>query len=1016
MKKRSLLLIALIAVLCLSIVGVVACKPNEPVDPDKQSIEISNAMALAAKWNVGEADRTVEVKLSDGLKDKAVTLTAEPQGIVTIDGMKLTAAKNGTTVVTARVSLDEEHEYTDSVEIKVTYNYSLTISNKANLTKAFRLGDADREVTVALSDAIKNNQVDIKSSNTNAVTVVNGKLHAQATGESTITATTSLNGVEFKDSFKVKVWGAFQFELTNPEDFTEPIGKNVTKEIKYAMEEEGDYTAADVNITSDHPEIVAIEGSSIKTLAVGTAKITVACGGITREFNVTVEVQPVLTLGEFDENGEYYTRQGNAFELPTIEAATNSQEQDVKANVQLVYDTTKLTITENEGHRYVWTDEIGRYTVTYKFADITGNPDKEVSVHFDVVDKLFSATGAHAGENQTASVLGDARITTVLEGEENNLQEIVKSDRNVLVFGKLAGAEAGDYYYAEATFAVTNPQFADTGKDALVGLGHFSSENERSAFISHLNTRSGDFINVNFEFNKHLSVFKGDADASADQTAMYAYKLFRSRHITRLDEETYRDQDNKSDGTHTALVKVAIARDGDNFYTFINDQYINCVSMKEFRAVNTVPAIIGRNLSDCAVKISGINYIFSKDSVAAKLVEVLGANKEKMIVPYAHSNSYDDGDYAAAFGDNVSIDTTNIANRGMAYNYINGISGTSNDLIKSSVSPNLYLDGNFTFQYDYKRTDIKEITSGQKTSGGDDPYRTLLEFKDYQYGNDILQLGIGSGNKNPTNKLHFYLNTKGYKNEAGWKRYGEPSTNNAGTKVNDLETDVTTRFTVTRILKQDHAEYIMTATVLDSNNSPTDVTYTRTIMWGPAASEHTQSPNYTKALDRWNKPVQMYWRNSGVSGEFSNIKWELLPDDIGASMVSDGANAITPTRLTETTTPDDGTEPIVTNLDQWKFSLNAMTTGDCIFDLGENALQAGEYTVSIYAVGDNTFGAQYTNELLLAELYPQITITVAEGDRYLKLNGLTLGHGTYNITLTKVVEPTPDPAPQEPTA
>ena len=53
MKKRSLLLIALIAVLCLSIVGAAACKPGETVDPDKQSIEISNAMALAAKWNVG---------------------------------------------------------------------------------------------------------------------------------------------------------------------------------------------------------------------------------------------------------------------------------------------------------------------------------------------------------------------------------------------------------------------------------------------------------------------------------------------------------------------------------------------------------------------------------------------------------------------------------------------------------------------------------------------------------------------------------------------------------------------------------------------------------------------------------------------------------------------------------------------------------------------------------------------------------------------------------------------------
>ena len=957
----------------------------------------------------------MEVTLSDGLKDKVVTLTAEPQGIVTIDGMKLTAAKNGTTVVTARVSLDEEHEYTDSVEIKVTYNYSLTISNKANLTKAFRLGEADREVTVALPDAIKNNKVDIKSSNTNAVTVVDGKLHAQAKGESTITATTSLNGVEFKDSFKVTVWEAFDLTVDNLADFANPIGKNVTKAIEYTLHEQGDYTAADVNIMSDHPEIVAIEGSSIKTLATGTAKITVACGGITREFNVTVEVQPVLTLGEFDENGEYYTRQGNAFELPTIEAATNSLEQDVKANVQLVYDTTKLTITENEGHRYVWTDEIGRYTVTYKFADIAGKPDKEVSVHFDVVDKLFSSTGAHAGENQTTSDLGDARITTVLEGEENNLQEVVKSNRNVLVFGKLAGAEASAYYYAEATFAVTNPQFADTSKDVLVGLGHFSSENERSAFISHLNTRSGDFISVNFEFNKHLSVFKGDADANPDQTAMYAYKLFRSRHITRLDEETYKDQDNKSDGTHTALVKVAVARDGDNFYTFINDQYVNCVSMKEFRAVNTVPAIIGRNLSDCAVEISGINYIFSENEVAAKLVEVLGANREKMIVPYAHSNSYDDGDYAGAFGNNVNIDT-DVQNRGMAFNYTNGadeaING-SNDLKNSSVSLNLYLDGNFTFQFDYKRTDVKTLASGQST---DDKYRMILELKDYQYGNDIVQLGHGTNSDNASTKSKFEMNVKGYGKASGtvWKRYGEPATNNAGTKVNDLDPSSNIRFTITRILKNDHAEYIMTATVLDTNNQPTNVTYTRAIMWGNAPDAEMQSDNYKKAQAKWDQVVQMYWRNSGYSGEFSNIDWKLLPDDVDMDIVADGTNALETTRQTETVEVE-GSEPVVNQLNKWDFSLTELTADNVILDLGENALEEGEYTVTISAKGDNTFGDKYVSELLLAEIYTGTLTVGADGGRYLQLSGLTLGHGTYNITLTKVVEPAPDPAPQEPT-
>ena len=135
MKRKGLLLIALVLTLCLCIIGVVGCKVDEPVDPDRQSIKITNVAALTAKWNVGEADRTVEVAVSVGLKDKTVTLSAEPEGVVSIDGMKLTAVKNGTVSVTTSVKLDDEHEYTDSVEIKVDYNYTLTVSNKSDLDR-----------------------------------------------------------------------------------------------------------------------------------------------------------------------------------------------------------------------------------------------------------------------------------------------------------------------------------------------------------------------------------------------------------------------------------------------------------------------------------------------------------------------------------------------------------------------------------------------------------------------------------------------------------------------------------------------------------------------------------------------------------------------------------------------------------------------------------------------------------------------------------------------------------------
>lgn len=1001
MKKRSLLLIALIAVLCLSIVGAVACKPGETVDPDKQSIEISNAMALAAKWNVGEADRTVEVTLSDGLKDKVVTLTAEPQGIVTIDGMKLTAAKNGTTVVTARVSLDEEHEYTDSVEIKVTYNYSLTVSNKANLTKAFRIGEADREVTVALSDGIKNNKVDIKSSNTNAVTVVNGKLHALAKGESTITATTSLNGVEFKDTFKVTVWGAFDLQVTNKAALEGVLGKaDDPRAIAVDLVEAGDYTLSDVTATPANAQVVKVEDMKIVPVGVGKTTVTVACGeGTDRKevvINVTVEVTPVLTLGEFDKTAERYV--GESFELPEILTATDSSENDVKANVTVTCDNSALTISDDKTTASA--DQIGRYTVTYKFTD-PSKGDKIVELTFDVVEKIFSSTGAHAGNDSESLPLGDAKITTKLEGEEGNWKQVTTSSSDDLVFAKLNGGEASKLYYAEATFDITTVRV--NSQDINVSLGHFlTGENDRHALLSVLNVNTSDFVQLDPTFNKVGNITKSQAENNNQEYA-FAYKIFKSRKINPEQQET----------NH---VTIAIARDGEYFYTFVDGQYIMCVTFKDFRNDVTVPAIAGNRYKGGEVKVSNIQYLYEETAVKEKLYAengLLGPNKEKMIVPFV--NKYDGGsvtttNYGGSINENVSINT-NIdasANRGLAFDYTNN----GNGRYDSAVSPYVYFDGNFTFSWEYEMTGVS-ATINENT----DKYRSILELKDASLPDSnvaIAQLGLGTDKADVNQIQELEFNTKDYQKKNGYVTWAQvKGIIEKGTKV---------KFTMSRILKDDHAEIILTATY---GSGESQTTITRIVPFGNVADENLTLQNKqldsrrVEAQTKWAMSVVPYWCNSGFSGQFSNISWSILPDDITAEFVTESTDITSSTRLTETTTPDDGSEPVTTNLDQWQFTLSDFNNSDIVLDLGENALEAGEYTVAIAAQfvshqkGTTTKFA--STDIELCGIYTT-TITVAEGDRYLKLNGLTLGHGTYNITLTKVVEPAPDPAPQEPTA
>lgn len=988
MKRKGLLLIALVLTLCLCIIGVVGCKVDEPVDPDRQSIKITNVAALTAKWNVGEADRTVEVAVSVGLKDKTVTLSAEPEGVVSIDGMKLTAVKNGTVSVTASVKLDDEHEYTDSVEIKVDYNYSLTVSNKSDLVKAFRLGEADREVKVTLSDNLIGNKVDISSSNTDAVTVVNGKLHALAKGESTITVSTTLNGVTFKDSFKVKVWGAFDLHIVNHAELEGVLGKaDEPRAIEVNLVEAGDYTIADVTATAANPEVAKVEDMKIVPVGVGKTTVTVACGDKQVVINVTVEVTPVLVISEFDGLATRYTHE--QFELPEILVATDSFEQDVKASVQVTCDNTALCITGN-GNYTASTEAIGRYTVVYKFTD-PSKGDKFVEITFDVVDKLFSSTGAHAGNGKENDPLGDAKITTKLEGKEGNWKQVTTSATDSLIFAKLNGGEASKFYYAEATFDITN--FRVGSSDVNVSLGHFlTGENDRHALLSVLNVSSSDFVQLDPTFNKVGNIIKSQAENN-NQKYAFAYKIFKSRNINPEQVET----------NH---VTIAIARDGEYFYTFVDGHYIMCVTFKDFRDEVTVPAIAGNRYNGGEVKVTDIKYLYDENEVKTKLYAsngLLGPNKEKMLVPFV--NKYDGGsvtstNYGGSINSNVTINTNvDDAARGLAFDYTNN----GNGRYDSAVSPYVYFDGNFTFSWEYEMTGVS-ATINENT----DKYRSILELKDASLPDSniaIAQLGLGTDKADVNQKQELEFNTKDYQKKNGYVTWAQvKGIIEKGTKV---------KFTVTRVLKDDHAEIILTATYGTGDNK---TTITRIIPFGNVADENLQlsggKPDQRRvtAQKNWAMSVVPYWCNSGFSGRFSNISWSLLPEDITTEFVLDSTGVTESTRLTETTVPDEGGEPVISNLDQWQFSLNEFTNQDVIIDLGENALEAGKYTITVAAQfvshqkGTSTKFAD--TDIELCGVYTT-TLTVAEGDRYLKLSGLTLGHGVYNIAFTKVAEAEP---------
>ena len=109
---------------------------------------------------------------------------------------------------------------------------------------------------------------------------------------------------------------------------------------------------------------------------------------------------------------------------------------------------------------------------------------------------------------------------------------------------------------------------------------------------------------------------------------MFVYKVLNSKHIAKLagdvTDEVY----------STSLIKITVARDGDYFYTFINDQYVQCVTLQELRGKATVPALVGKYFTNGNTSVTGISYSADETTVREKLYTangLLGENKEKNV-------------------------------------------------------------------------------------------------------------------------------------------------------------------------------------------------------------------------------------------------------------------------------------------------------------------------------------------------------------------------------------------------
>lgn len=356
----------------------------------------------------------------------------------------------------------------------------LSITNKTELTAEWHVGDADRTITVALtpdSFTTGNTEITVSSSGT-AVTVDpedKFKLHAAETGTATVTVTAGdfTDSVEITVSRAVPPLGGIAINATQlaAEWYIGEADRSVT----VTYDPTSDYNAGNTpaTVASSKPEVVKVDGMTLKAVSVGTAEITVTAGGKTATADITVK--PVLTDVEIAgvDEAKYYkgdeitvtdlsvTLSPNGIEEEYIDDLTFEITSSDEAIAEIVKnETTQLP----EKISFVDTGEV---TVTVRFFvdgnDRAGEASKVITKTIAVVGVSFADSEKFTlavGEKQTRIATATPDTKTVVYSVKGGSSDIITVNETtgevtaVAVGTATVVATVQGYDYATAEYEV----------------------------------------------------------------------------------------------------------------------------------------------------------------------------------------------------------------------------------------------------------------------------------------------------------------------------------------------------------------------------------------------------------------------------------------------------------------------------------------------------------------------------------------------------------------------------------
>jgi dihydrofolate reductase len=549
---------------------VAACNSSN----DRIVATISNKSALTAEWIAEDNDRSLELTFnpsSYNADNIETVVSSSDSNVVLVSGTKLSAIGPGT----ATISVAVEGTITDSVEISVKARQTgIVISNLQEVSSIWTLGEADRTLEVAKvykkadSVPLTSAEVNVTSSNPEAVSVSGLTLSAQAAGKSTIT----VRAGDFETSVEVTVKLPLQsFSIENTSELATVLC-GMTYEMQPFFTPAETYTKDNTTPTVEFGTegILSYEGGyKFKAISVGSTSVKVTVEQKTVEFNVAVEIGvPTLDI-IWDDNFNAETRtynvvlqtgeQTKTIELPQV-TARNGEGNDISDTI--VVDTT-ITVTDGTA-----TLGAGTYTIKYSVTD-SRDTEKSASetLTINVLDSTFAINPTYSDGTRmfAESVDENGKVSATPA-------HFAYSERDAMF-----NIEASTLYYAEATFTY------NVTKDwPVIGLAHFNALNTTIAdgdaynnagallgrrCIESVMTNNGKFI---------IKDLKPTDD--------HWYENYASDNI-------YLNSSFKANSTFTSMT-IAIARTADKMYTFVDGVLISEYDVPADYSGATTPGII----------------------------------------------------------------------------------------------------------------------------------------------------------------------------------------------------------------------------------------------------------------------------------------------------------------------------------------------------------------------------------------------------------------------------------------